>query len=382
MRARQKSTLLLIALGFTSGVAQGETGKEPAPVTKPAAAPASATPASATPASATSASAAAPVDDPVAAKKLSDEAVELARGGDYTAACAKLEQSLALHDGLGTSFHLAGCWAKIGRTASAYALFDKVATKAHDLGQADREQVARDRMDALLPKLSRVRIDVPSPAPPNTEVKRDEVVLPESDWGKPIPVDRGAHEVHVTAEGKVPWATKLDVSEPGVIVAVQVPALADAPKEEPPKPVPVVAAAPPPKEPTPPPPAADKSKGSGQRTLAIVVGSVGVAALAAGIFKGAEYVDKNNQAKSICPSGSNCTADEIDRHAQAVDDARKARTWAYVGIGVGSAAVAGATVLFFTAPRAPSNNQRATTLRLIPVADGRGTWGGVLRGSF
>ena len=233
-------------------------------------------------------------------------------------------------------------------------------------------------MAALLPRLSRVRIDIANPAP-NTEVTRDGVSVPQSDWGKPVPLDRGSHEIVVTAEGKAPWSTKLDLSEPAMTVAVQVPPLADAPK-----PVAAVAVVAKPALPPAPPPAEPEkiSNGSGQRTAAIVVGGVGVAALAAGIFKGAEYVDKNNQAKSICPSGSNCTTDEIQQHQQAVDDARQARTWAYVGIGVGAAALVGGGVLFFTAPHGPSKQERALRLHVVPLADGRGTWGGALHGSF
>jgi len=354
MRASLAS-LVLLAFTFAGVTARAEGSSASPSPTKPAAL----------------------VDDPAGAKKLFDEAVELARAGDLAAACPKLEQSLALHDGLGTEFHLAGCWSKIGRTASAYALFEKVADRAHALGQAEREEVARARMQALLPRLSRVRIDIASPAP-QTEVKRDGVIVPQSDWGKPVPLDRGSHELVVAADGKVPWSTTLELTEPAMTVAVQVPALVDAPK---PAPVVAVAAKVPP--PAPPPVEPEKSSsGSGRRTLAVVVGGVGVAALAAGIFKGAEYVDKNNQAKSICPSGSNCTSDEITQHQQAVDDARAARTWAFVGIGVGAAAIAGAGVLFFTAPHAPSKQERALRLHVLPLADGRGTWGGSVSGNF
>lgn len=366
MRVRSASVFWAFVSSLAGGTAYaaGDAPAAAAPVTAPSAV---------TPA--------APVDDPAGAKRLFDEAVELASGGDFAAACPKLEQSLALHDGLGTQFHLAGCWSKIGRTASAYALFEKVAQKAHELGRTDREEVARARLDALLPKLSRVRIDVANPAP-KTEVKRDDVSVPEADWGKPIPVDRGMHEVVVTAEGKTPWSTKLDVSDPGVILAVQVPPLADVAKA-PIAPVAVVEQKPEPKEPAPPPPAPENtSNGATRRTLAIVVGGVGVAALAAGIFKGADYVDKNNQAKDICPSGTNCTADEIQQHQDAVDEARKARTWAYVGIGAGAAAIVGATVLYVTAPHGASPSQRATRLRVVPLAEGRGTWGGAVYGSF
>jgi len=365
-RLLRSPAFVLGALSLFAGRAHAEDAKAPTPVE--AAAPAATAP---------------PVDDPVRAKALSDEAITLANAGDFQTACAKLEQSLALHQGLGTEFHLAGCWSKIGRTASAYALFEKVATKAHELGQNEREDVARQRLETLLPRLSRVRIDVVSPGT-HMEVRRDDVVVPESDWGKPVPVDRGSHAISVTADGKTPWSTKVDVTDPATIVAVQVPALADVPKEAP-APVQPVAAPPPPAplKPAPPPPAPQPtSDGSTQRTLAIALGSVGVAALAGGIVEGAQYLDSNRTAKGICPSGVNCTQDEISRHGKAVDQARNERVWAYVGVGVGSAAVLGAAYLFFSAPHAPPADQRAAALRVAPLIDGRGAWGGTLEGRF
>ncbi|HTQ04032.1 MAG TPA: hypothetical protein VMI54_09250 [Polyangiaceae bacterium] len=361
-------------VGAALVVASGHALADEAARSAPAAPPAPAAPA-----------AVAPVDDPVRAKALSDEAVELANNGDFPAACAKLEQSLAAHHGLGTEFHLAGCWAKIGRTASAYALFEEVATQAHELGQNEREDLARQRMDALVPKLSRIRVDVVSPAP-HIEVRRDDVLVPESAWGQPLPVDRGSHEIRVTADGKAPWSTKVDVTDPATIIAVQVPALTDAPKEAPPPPVVPVTPAPAPAplklQPLPAPPETPADGGT-ERTLAIIVGSVGVAALAGGIVEGAQYLDSNREAKGICPSGVNCTEDEISRHGKAVDEARNERTWSYVGVGLGSVAVVGAAYLFFTAPHPPpGDRQRATAIGVAPWADGRGTWGGALHGSF
>jgi len=322
--------------------------------------------------------------DPARAKVLFDEAVELARGGKFPEACQKLEESQRLHDGLGTAFHLAGCWQKIGRTASAYALFATVATRADEASQAERAALARERMQALGPKLSRLRIDLTEPAP-QTQVYRDDVLVPESDWGKPIPVDRGSHELRVTAEGKKPWKNQVDVNEPSMTIAVAVPALAS----EPSKVAAVVPVAKPKAkakpEPKPEPAAEPPSSGSGARTRAVVLGGVGAAALAFGIFESAQYADKNKEAESICPSGVNCTEQEIAAHQAAVDDAKQARTWAFIGVGVGGAAVAVATYLFFSAPHGspPSDQKRSARLfNVEPVFDGRGKFGAALSGRF
>jgi hypothetical protein len=319
--------------------------------------------------------------DQAEAQRLFDDAVELASSGNFAAACLKLEKSLSLHDGLGTSYHLAGCWQKIGRTASAYSLFERVANRAREAGQNERETVARSRMEALLPKLSRLRIDLPSPVAPRTAIQRDGEQVPEDDWGIPVAVDPGLHEIRVTAAGKEPWSKKVSVTEPSAIIAVQVPELVDARKSEAPK---VVAAAAPKRvrKERRTTPAAEEPRGGPSRTVAIVIGGIGAAALAGGLLEGALYLDANGDAKNLCPSGVNCTSDEIAAHAEALDKARTARTWTYVGIGVGTAALAVGTYLFLTAPREPTKNQRASALNLEPLIDGQGTWGGALRGRF
>lgn len=357
--------LALAVLAFAgTPAAHAENTKSP-----DAAAPATSTPPATT--------ATAVADDPAGAKLLFDEAVELANQGKYPEACAKLEQSQKLHDGLGTAFNLAGCWQKIGRTASAYALFETVVSRAHAAGQTEREDLARSRLEALAPKLSRVRIDLAERAP-DTQVYRDDVPVPESDWGKAVPVDRGSHAVRVSAPGKKAWSANVDVSEPALTLAVAVPALAD---ETP------VAAAPAETEETEPnaesKPTEAKPSGSGARTRAIIVAGLGAGALTFGIIEGAQYIYSNNAAKGLCPSGVNCTDEEIAQHEKAVHDAKQARTWAFVGIGVGTATLALATYLFFSAPHASEPaDQKRTALAVEPVVDGRGTYGAALHGSF
>jgi len=326
-------------------------------------------------------SAAASSKDPARAKVLFDDAVELAREGKFPEACQKLEESQRLHDGLGTAFNLAGCWQKIGRTASAYALFETVAVRADALSQTERAALARSRMEALAPKLSRLRIDV-AERTPQPQIYRDDVLIPESEWGKPIPVDRGSHQLRVTAEGKKPWTTKVDVTEPSMIIAVAVPALTSEPP--PVAAVPVATAKPEP-EPKPEPAPEPQPSGSGARTRAAVLGGVGAAALAFGIFESAQYASKNREAETICPSGVNCTEQEISAHQQAVDDAKQARTWAFIGVGVGGATIAVATYLFFSAPSGspPSDQKRSARLfHLEPVFDGRGKVGATFSGRF
>jgi len=74
------------------------------------------------------------------------------KSGRYDEACPRFEKSVEVDAGLGTEFNLADCWERIGLRAKARTLFLEVAEKAHAVGQVDREQAARARAAALLPK--------------------------------------------------------------------------------------------------------------------------------------------------------------------------------------------------------------------------------------
>jgi hypothetical protein len=311
-----------------------------------------------------------------------DEAVALASNGDFPAACGKLEESLKLHDGLGTSFHLAGCWQKIGRTASAYRLFDKVASRARELGQTEREQTARSRMDALAPKLSRIRIDVQAQSP-RTEVHRDGELVPESEWRKAVPVDRGSHEVRVAAAGKKPWSTTIDVDTAGTTVVVLVPPLRDVDETK--------AAHPAAQKPLTPrreasrPAPAEQSSGNGQRILGVTVAGVGAAGLAFGIVQAVAYLKHHGEAKDLCPTSTNCSNAEIVKHEELVDSSKRERVFAAVGGGVGGAALLAGAYLYFSAPSVPdrsSKHRASAALDFAPNLDGRGGFGATLRGRF
>lgn len=86
------------------------------------------------------------------ARALFDEGRSLVKSGRYDEACPKFEKSVEVDAGLGTEFNLADCWERIGLREKARTLFLEVAEKAHAVGQVGREQVARARAAALLPK--------------------------------------------------------------------------------------------------------------------------------------------------------------------------------------------------------------------------------------
>jgi tetratricopeptide (TPR) repeat protein len=285
-------------------------------------------------------------DDDAPALVLFKEARALVNDGKYAEACPKFEASLALEVGVGTQFNLADCWEHIGRTASAQKLFLGAAASAKASGQADREQVLRDRAAALEPRISKLVIDV-SDTSPHLSVKRDDLPLDEEQWGKAIAVDAGKYELSAKAPGKKPWHKSVEVKAGRSVVTVEVPALEAAEEQAsaavPKKPTPAGQSTP--KAPAPASPSNDRSR-VGPNYRALTLGGVGVAALAAGTILGIRYKANNDDAKAICRSNVNCTSAEIDKHDRLVENARTDRSWMYVGVGVGALSLAGAAALY------------------------------------
>jgi len=279
---------------------------------------------------------------------------------------------MALESGLGTQFNLADCWEHLGRTASAQALFIGAAASAKAAGQVDREQVLRDRAAALEPRIPRLVIEVEDPDP-KLVVKRAELPLDSEAYGKAKAVDPGSYEIVAKSPGKKPWQQTVAVPAGAGVVTVAVPRLeALEPKVEPP---------PAPKKDKPKPtqvsgsPLTDRrSRGPSLGVLGL--GAVGVGGLAVGTIMAVRYSSANSDAKKICPGSFDCTTQQISAHDRKVDDARTARTWTYVGFGVGAVGLGAAAALLLF----PQNSGESAWVASPMI--GAGSLGANLTGGF
>ena len=138
------------------------------------------------------------------AQGLYDSAAELIRAGRFAEACPKLEESERLDPAMGTRFFLATCYESTGRPTKAWSLFLELASAAKADGNALREATARQRAASLEARLPRVIVSVAdaNAGLPGLTVLRDDTRLGPVTWGSPIPVDLGAHTVRATADGK------------------------------------------------------------------------------------------------------------------------------------------------------------------------------------
>lgn len=177
--------------------------------------------------------------DLATAEALFGDARRLMAADRYPEACPKLEESERLDPSIGTELNLASCYQHVGHTASAWAMFLKVAGEARAAGQSARERVARERASALEPTLSRLVLVVKKDtAPPGLVVKRDGDFVGSAQWGTALPVDPGVHAISADAPGKKHWGANVSVPPAGQTVSVPVPSLDDEgarpPAQEPP----------------------------------------------------------------------------------------------------------------------------------------------------
>lgn len=296
-----------------------------------------------------------------AAQVLFDQGKDLSKNNKFAEACPKFEESQRLDPRISTQFKLADCFEHIGKTASAWANFLDVASATKVAGQADREQVARDRASAIEKKLSRLTIHVDGASTPGLKVLRDGSEVGHALWDTAVPIDPGQHRLMASAPGKQSWEGTFTVGAPSASVTMTVPPLVDAP---------VLISPNPSLHPTPSDPAThgnaprmDRpldggSAGTTQRIVGGVVGGVGLAGIAVGAVFGLQAKSKLDNSQQFCRTKLLCSEQGLALN----DDAKSAATISTIGFITGGAALATGLVLFFTAPSRPAPQATITPL--------------------
>jgi hypothetical protein len=151
------------------------------------------------------------------------QAEELAKKGNFTDACPLYEASYKADPQIGVLLHLADCHEKIGRTATAWAEFQD-AVELSQRHNDTRAAYAQSRVDALAPKLARVRIARPAKAIPGLVVKRDGTDITIL-VGTDMAIDPGEHEIVVSAPGFTEARKKLKIEAGAKTTPFELPAL-------------------------------------------------------------------------------------------------------------------------------------------------------------
>lgn len=315
---------------------------------------------------------------PAAARALFEDARALMKRGQFATACPKLEESLKLDSGMGTQFNLAHCWEKLGRTASAWALFLDVAAAARATNQTKREAAARSRAQQLFGELSRMRIDFPS-APARGEVLSNDLAVGRAVWGTSTPVDPGHYVIVAKAPEHFDWLQEVDVIAGGDPVVVRVPEL---------QPVPAPLASAQVAEPSAPsvPVPGNDSADSGARSTwstqqwvgASIAGAGAVGVATGAVFLVLSQLD-NNRAKGLCTTQP-CARSEANQLYRAQNDAEDSQRYALNSFGVGAAGIVVGAVLYFTAS-APAPRGHAAW-RVAPLWSDNGSVGAQFSAHF
>lgn len=301
--------------------------------------------------------------DSAGAEALFERGKALMGEGRVAEACAKFEESYRLDPGGGVLMNVATCHEKLGRTATAWASYKEALVLAVKAGRADREQFARERIEALEKQLPRLVVDVPAAARvPGLEVRRAGVLLGAGSWGEALPVDPGPHHIEAQAPGH--RARSYDVvARAGESITLRVEPL-DA---QPAAPVASGPASAIPAASTTPEPAASPlmaPPGRSQRRVAgYVVGGAGFLSLWVGGVFGVRAILKRQDSDSDCPGGA-CNA----RGWASYEQAQTAANVANVGLALGVIGVGVGTWLVLS-----SRNETTLTAGPSGVAV-RGAW--------
>ncbi len=278
------------------------------------------------------------------------EALALMDNKKYVQACPLLEKSQQLDPGMGTQFQLAQCYEHTGRLASAWHNYRAVVRVAQMANMSAREQFARKKAESLEARLPRLAIRLPSKlaAIERLSVERDGVQLERSEWTSAVPVDPGPHHVTITAPGKRPWSTEVQIPldktpvptdgppKKGKTFTVEAPEL-DALTDDP------------------------NSGSKTQLITGVVVAGVGVAAIGAGVVVGLLARSDFKAADEYCKENL-CKQPGFDAR-------NSARTQGDVSTGVviaGAAMATAGVIVWLTAPssNAPDSEPASANLRL------------------
>lgn len=278
-----------------------------------------------------------------AAEALFLDGRNLMAAGKYEEACPKFEASQKLEPGLGTMLNLAQCYEHTGKTASAWAQYRETIPLARAAGSREREELAQERSKALESRLSTLTIRALGGGTTGValDVRRDGVSVDPGVLGTPIPVDPGRHKVEVSAPGKVPWSTLVDVTANAAAVSIDIPKLEDAPSGS-------------------APPGGGSQPGAGgathhdagtqpssiQKPLGIGIAAAGVVGLGLGTYFGLSAGSAWDDAKAGCRDYPfDCSKSALDKQSTASSQA----TVSTVAFIAGGVALAAGAVLWLTA---------------------------------
>lgn len=276
---------------------------------------------------------------------------ELLEQGRFAEACPKLERSEALAPAVGTLLNLGYCWEQVGRFRSAMDAYAEAEVLAQRSSDPKRMTFARERYTAASARVMKLVVRVADAKIAGLEIRRNDVVLPSSDYGQPIPVDPDEIVVSATAPGHTPWKGVVLVRGEKAVATVIVPPLEERSSF------------------------AGFDLLSGKRLVALGLGTAAVVSLSAGIATGLAAKGRHGDADAHCtPAGCDAIGNGIQERAAAQGEVG-------TGLVVLGALAAGAGIyLWLSGGDGPAKARPKTTTRAAVLGVRPG--GAVLGGTF
>lgn len=301
--------------------------------------------------------------DTALAEALFRDARALMKNKKYEEACPKFEESYRLVAKLGTLLNLAACHDEQGKTGSAWGEYTKAVTEAKAAGETGRVKFAREKLEALEGRLTKIVVEVPSPVP-GIDVVVGAQTIRKAAFGTPIPLDPGEHELVARAPGHRTLKKTVVLPEGPSTIVETLPALEPLPEGE--------------EEPQPddPVPSDDSDGISGQAIAGWVVGAVGLVGLGVGAGFGVSTLMKNGDSDDFCNERNECVQQGVDLRDEALTSAHISTA----AFAVGGAALVAGIILIVTAPSGSAEETEAarTWLAPHPVPGGAMLSGGVV----
>lgn len=134
---------------------------------------------------------------------------ELLKDKRYADACPKFEESQRQDPASGTLLALAYCQELSGLLATSWTNYIAAAQLAEQEGHPDRQAAARERAQALAPRLSRLTVLVPQEllSLPGFHLLRDGIEFERASFNLPVATNGGSHAFEATAPGRLPWTS-------------------------------------------------------------------------------------------------------------------------------------------------------------------------------
>jgi hypothetical protein len=149
-------------------------------------------------------------NDRAEADRLFEEGRGLMEQGKRADACKLFELSFRKDPrAVGTMLNLGLCKEMTGQIATAVRYYEEARDRAHDQKLREHQDAAERKLALLSPRVPHLRIEN---APDGARVIVNDVVLTRDQWTD-VTVDPGTRTIVVTAPGKLPYETRIELKE-------------------------------------------------------------------------------------------------------------------------------------------------------------------------